>query len=136
MPSQRSTAGSYPAERASDVSLMRCRISPRRSPRLIARALSTPRASDTWSAISRIGVPQLLHRTQHRKNQSMFRTIARAFAVDSLRAGDHDFLNRQVFLADDLEYLGRAERIYMHKFRNLWHVTAVGSLVKNDVCLV
>ena len=66
----------------------------------------------------------------------MFRTIARAFAVDSLRAGDHDFLNRQVFLADDLEHLGSAERIYMHKFRNLWHVTAVGSLVKNDVCLV
>src|SRR5438067_2736348 len=83
-----------------------------------------------------IAVAQLLHRTQHRKNQSMFRTIARAFAVDSLRAGDHDFLNRQVFLADDLEYLGRAERIYMHKFRNLWHVTAVGGLVKNDVCLV
>src|SRR4029077_20210045 len=83
-----------------------------------------------------IAVAQLLDWAQHRKNQSMFRTVAGAFAVDSLRAGDDDFLNRQVFLAADFEHLGSAERIYMHKFRNLWHITAVGSLVKNDVYLV
>ena len=66
----------------------------------------------------------------------MFRAIAGALAVHSLRARDNDFFNRQVFFADDFENLRSAERINMHKFRNLWHVTAVGGLVKNGVYFV
>ena len=66
----------------------------------------------------------------------MFRAIAGTLAVDSLRARDNDFFNRQISFADDFENLRSAEGINMHKFRNLWHVTAVGGLVKNGVYLV
>jgi hypothetical protein len=79
---------------------------------------------------------QLLYRPHRRKNQSMVWTITGAFAVNSLRACDDDFLNRQILLADYFKHLGSAERIHVHKFCHLWHVTAVGSLVKNDVDFV
>jgi hypothetical protein len=38
----------------------------------------------------------------------MFRTSAGAFAVNGLRARDHNFLDRQVFLTDHFKHLGRA----------------------------
>src|SRR5881409_1918008 len=83
-----------------------------------------------------IAFAQLFHRPYRRKNQSMFRTIAGPFAVNSLRARNDNLLNRQGFLADHFEHLGSAERIHVHKFCDLWHVTAVGSLVEDDVDLV
>src|SRR5262249_20943737 len=61
------------------------------------------------------------------------RTLARAFAVDGLRAGNDDLFNWQIPFANDFEHLCGAQRIHMHKFRDLGHVTAVRGLVKNDV---
>src|SRR5262249_28744350 len=38
---------------------------------------------------------------------------------------------RKIFLSNNFEHLCCAKRIYMHIFCDLWHVTAVRSLVKN-----
>src|SRR4029453_13709611 len=89
-----------------------------------------------WAMHVPIALAQLFYRTHRWKYQSMFRTIAGAFAVNSLRAGNNNFLNRQGFLADYFKHLGSAERIHMHKFCDLGHVTPVGCLVKNHVDLV
>src|SRR5213083_512099 len=80
-----------------------------------------------------IATTQLLDRTDARKDQSVLRTFARAFAVNGLRARDDDLFDREIFLANHFKDLRRAERIYMHKFRDLRHVTAVRGLVKNYV---
>ena len=59
-----------------------------------------------------------------------------AFAVNRLRTRDDDFLDRQILFANDFEHLRGAERIDVHVFRDLGHVTAVSRLVKDDVDLV
>jgi hypothetical protein len=66
----------------------------------------------------------------------VLRTLARAFAVNGLRAGNDDLFDREVFLANDFNHLGRAQRIHVHIFRDLRHVTAKGGLVKNNVDVV
>ncbi len=55
-----------------------------------------------------IAFPQLFNRPHVRKNELMFRTNAGAFAVNGLRARHDNFLNPQIFLANDLEHLGCA----------------------------
>ena len=66
----------------------------------------------------------------------MLRAFAGAFAINSLRARSHDFFDRQLFLPDYFEHLCGAERVHVHKFCHLGHVTAVRSLVKDDVDLI
>src|SRR4030095_8358934 len=84
-----------------------------------------------------IAFAQLLHRAHRWKNYFMLGTLARAFAIDGLRAGNkyftlsqptrafsidglragnNDFLNRQIFFPNYLEDLRRAERIDLHIF--------------------
>ena len=46
------------------------------------------------------------------------------------------FLSRQVFFANHLQHLRRAERIDVHILRDLRHVPAVGRLVKHDIDVV
>src|SRR5581483_2354148 len=67
------------------------------------------------------------------KNHPVPWTFARPFAVNGLRTGSDDFPDRQIVLPDYFEHLRGAERIYVHKFCDLGHVTAVRRLVKNDV---
>ena len=66
----------------------------------------------------------------------MLQAFARAFAVNSLRARNDDLFDREIFLANDFNHLCRAQRIHVHIFRDLRHVTAVGGLVKNNVDVV
>src|SRR2546423_1018222 len=111
--------------------------------------MSTLRASESCSAISRIGVPRPLPMftgsppsspvsaaSKFAKTKSMFRKLPRLCVVDAGRAGHHVFFNRRFFLADALEFWGGAEGFYLQIFIIFGHLTAVGSLVKNDVCLV
>ena len=83
-----------------------------------------------------VAAPQLLDRADRRKNQTVLRTNAGAFAVNRLRARDDYFLDRQFLFADHLEHLRCAQRINVNVFRDLRHVAAVGRLVKDDVDLV
>ena len=56
-----------------------------------------------------------------------------AFAVDGLRAGDENFFDRQVVVADELEHLRGAEAVDEDVLRHLRHIAAVGRLVEDDV---
>src|SRR5204863_8916424 len=76
---------------------------------------------------------QLLDRTDAWKDQSVLRTFARAFAVNGLRAGNDDLFDREIFLSNHFKHLCRAQRIHVHKFRDLRHVPAVRGLVKNNL---
>ena len=80
-----------------------------------------------------IAATQLLDRANAWKDQSVLGTFARAFAVNGLRAGNDDLFNRKIFLPNHFKHLCRAERIHVHIFRDLRHVTAVRGLVKNNV---
>src|ERR1700694_4581913 len=83
-----------------------------------------------------IAFTQLFHRPNRWKNQAMFETFACSFAVNSLRTRYHDFLDRQIFFSNDFQHLRGAERVDVYVFRDLGHVTAVSSLMKDDVDLI
>ena len=55
-----------------------------------------------------VAATQLLDRTDARKDQSMLWTLARAFAVNGLRAGNDDLFDREIFLANHFKHLRRA----------------------------
>ena len=63
----------------------------------------------------------------------MFRALARALAVNRLRARNDYLSYRKVFLANDFQHLRRSERIHVHVFGNFRHVTAICRLMKNDI---
>src|SRR4029077_7733971 len=67
---------------------------------------------------------------------TVFGAIAGTFAVDSLRARNHDFFYRQAFFADNFEHLRRAEGIHVDEFCKLRHVTAIRSLMEDDIDVV
>ena len=79
---------------------------------------------------------QLRDRPDLGKNETVFRTCGRAFAVNGLRGRDDDFFYRQILFADDLQHLGGAEAVNANVFCDLRHVATVGSLVKHDVDVV
>ena len=66
----------------------------------------------------------------------MLGAFARALAVNGLRACDDNFFYRQILLADNLEHLRCSERINLNKFGDLRHVTAIRSLMKDNIDLV
>src|SRR4029453_13789845 len=66
-------------------------------------------------------------------NETVFGALARTLTVNRLRAGNDYFLDGQIFFPNEFEYLRRAERIHVHVFRHLRHVTAIRRLMKNYI---
>jgi len=80
-----------------------------------------------------IAPAQLFDRPDIGENKSMLGTNSRTLAVNRLRTGHYYLADGQVLLANNFQKLGSSERVYVHVFRNLRHVTAVGGLVEDDV---
>src|SRR5262249_56895160 len=80
-----------------------------------------------------IAATQLLDRAHAWKDHSVLRTLASALAINGLRTCNDDLFDREIFLANDFEHLCGAQRIHVHIFRDLRHVTAIRGLVKNAV---
>jgi hypothetical protein len=80
-----------------------------------------------------VASPQLFGGAQQGNDVAMFRAVCRTFAVDCLRTGYQDLLDRQLVIADDLQHLGRAEAIDEDVLRHLGHVAAVCCFVKDNI---